>query len=50
MPGWKAEADKTLEQLKAEAAAAKAKAAADATTAEDSQNKANSLVQQLARA
>jgi hypothetical protein len=50
VPGWKPEADKTLEQLKQEAAAAKAKAAADATTAEDSQNKANSLVQQLARA
>jgi len=50
VPGWKAEADKTIEQLKAEAAAAKAKAAADAKTAADSQNKAKSLAQQLAKA
>jgi len=35
--GWKPETDKDLEKLKSEAAAAQAKAAADAKTAEDSQ-------------
>lgn len=44
VPGWKAEADKTVEQLKAEAAAAQAKAAADAKTAADSDKKAKALV------
>lgn len=45
VPGWKAEADKTIEQLKAEAVAAQAKATADAKAAADSQNKAKSLAQ-----
>lgn len=45
MKGWKPEADKDLETLKREAAAAKAKAAADAKAAQESGDKAKSLAQ-----